>query len=140
MSEASNLQRAFWTFLGYTLAGPFFAALALATISILAPVLGLGGLLPNDLPGVGETATVTFIWSVLPAALAAVIVIPMVLNRGQFGWIEAAAAGVVAFAAVVAFSNMPHREYLPALGFLAGLVSLGVRSALISGNILKSSS
>ena len=134
--EPSNLQRAFWTALGYLLVGPFLAGLGLAVVLILAQLFKLQGLLPDSLPNVGITAVTTFVWSVLPAALTAVILVPLVLRRGTFGWIEAAAAGVVAFAAVVAFSNMPHREYLPALAFLAGLVSLGVRQALRTGNII----
>ena len=134
--EPSNLQRAFWTALGYLLVGPFLAGLGLAIVMVFAPLLRLEALLPSGLPNVGVSAMVAFVWSVFPAALTAAMVIPFVLRYGTFGWIVAAVAGVIAFAVVSAFSNMPHREYLPVLAFFAGIVSLGVRQALIAGNIL----
>ncbi len=134
--EPTNLQRAFWTALGYLLVGPFFAGLGFAVVMLFAQLFQLQDLLPAQLPNVGVAAVTTFVWSVLPAAVAAAIVIPFVLRQGTFGWIVAAIAGVVAFAIVVAFSNMPHREYLPVLAFFAGLVSLGVRQALVAGNVL----
>lgn len=135
--EASNGQRAFWTFLFYTLCGPFFAALTYAIVVLLAPPLKLGALLPDGLPPLGETVAGVFVWSALPSALAAFGLIPMVLRRGRFGWIEAATAGVIAFAAAAALAPFDARGALPALAFMAGLVSLAVRHVLLSANILR---
>lgn len=133
----SNGQRAFWTFLFYTLCGPFFAALTYAGIVILAPPLKLGALLPAGLPPLGPAVASVFVWSALPAALAAIAVIPMVLRRGTFGWVVAAAAGVIAFAAATVIAPLEHRDALPAMAFLAGLVSLGVRAVLLAAGILR---
>lgn len=135
--EVGNGQRAFWTFLFYTLCGPFFAALAYAAFAILAPPLQLGALLPPGTPPLGEAVAAIFVWSALPAALTALAVIPIVVRRGTYGWVIAAAAGVIAFAAAVAIAPFDHRDALPALAFAAGLISLAVRSVLLTAGIIK---
>lgn len=137
MDNASNLQRAFWTFLGYMLIGPFFGGLAVAIALGLAPLLGLTGLLPADLPPAGVATVSVFVWSVVPAAIAAIIAVPFVWRRGRLGWIEAAVAGVVGFAVAGLVLEMPYRELFAQLAFLAGLISLAVRYALIAGNIIE---
>lgn len=134
---ASNGQRALWTFLFYALCGPFFAALAYALVVVLAPPLKLEALLPTSLPPLGEAVAGVFVWSAIPAALAALGLVPMVLRRGTFGWIEAAAAGVIAFAAANAVAPFEHNGALPALAFLAGLTSLAVRFALLAMGIIR---
>lgn len=136
--EAGNGQRAFWTFLFFTLCGPFFAALAYAAVVILAPPLKLGALLPAGLPSLGEAVAGVFVWSALPAALTALGLVPMVLRRGTFGWVEAAAAGVIAFAAATVIAPFQHDVTLAVLAFCAGLVSLAVRTVLLAVNILRS--
>lgn len=135
----SNGQRAFFTFLFYTLCGPFFAALAYAAAIVLAPPLRLGALLPAGLPPLGPAVTSVFVWSALPAALAAVMLVPMVLRRGTFGWIEAAAVGVIAFAAAAVLAPFQNFGALTVLAFVAGLVSLAVRQTLLIANILRGS-
>ena len=135
-AAVGNGQRAFWVFLGFTLVGPFFAALLYAVVALLAPFLKLSALLPPGLPPLGQAAMAIFVWAAVPSAWAAVGLIPMVFRRGGFGPIIAAAAGVIAFAAGNALAPIAYQDYLPALAFAAGLVSLGVRSALLAGNII----
>lgn len=77
-----------------------------------------------------------FIWAAIPSALAAVIVIPRVLRLGRFGWIEAAAGGVVGFAAVAVTTGAVSRELLPWLSFAAGLVSILVQQAMEAGGVI----
>jgi hypothetical protein len=137
--DIGNGQRAFWTFLFYTLCGPFFAALAYAAIAILAPPLKLGALLPASLPPLGEAVLSVFVWGALPAALAAIGLAPMVLRRGTFGWVVAAAAGVIAFAAATTIAPFESHDALPAMAFLAGLVSMAVRAVLLAAGILRAS-
>jgi hypothetical protein len=136
--EPSNLARAMWVFLGYMLVGPFFSGLAVAIALIVAPVIGMGGWLPDPLPPVGSAAVTAFVWAALPSALAAIIVIPQVLRLGRFGWIEAAAGGVVGFAAVAVFTGVPGRELLPGLAFIAGLVSICVQRTMEAGGVIRS--
>lgn len=137
-SEIGNGQRAFWTFLFFTLCGPFFAALAYAAAVILAPPLKLGALLPVGSPPLGEAVAGVFVWSALPAALAALGVMPMVFRRGTFGWVMAAAAGVIAFAAATAIAPIEHEVTLAVLAFFAGLIALAVRYVLLAAGILRS--
>jgi len=136
MGRAGNLQRAFWTFLAYTLIAPFLAGLGVAAAMVLSPLVGLDVWLPKELPNVGITAMATYVWSALPAALAGLAMFILVWRTGTFGVLAAAVAGIGALAIAFAFSNMPHREFLMVLAFFAGLVSLGVRQALIAGGII----
>ncbi len=138
LGEIGNGQRAFWTFLFFTLCGPFFAALAYAAAVILAPPLKLGALLPVGSPPLGEAVAGVFVWSALPAALAALGVMPMVFRRGTFGWVVAAAAGVIAFAAATAIAPIQHEVTLAVLAFFAGLIALAVRYVLLAAGILRS--
>lgn len=135
--DVGNGQRALWTFLFYTLLGPFLAAVLYALATVLAGPLKLAALLPEGLPPLGEGVASVFVWSALPAALAALGLVPMVLRRGRFGWIEAAAAGVLAFAAANVVAPFQSQGALPFLAFVAGLVSLGVRHVLRAANILR---
>lgn len=137
MDNAGNLQRAFWTFLGYMLVAPFFGALAIALILGAAPLLGVGGLLPEGLPPVGAAVVTVFVWSVMPSAIIAVIAALLVLKSGRLSWIAAAVAGVAGFALVAFATGMPFRELFAQLAFLAGLVSLAVRQALVAGKIIE---
>ena len=111
-AAVGNGQRAFWVFLGFTLVGPFFAALLYAVVALLAPFLKLSALLPLGLPPLGQAAMAIFVWAAVPSALAAVGLIPMVFRRGGFGPIIAAAAGVIAFAAGNALAPIAYlREW-----------------------------
>jgi hypothetical protein len=132
----STAQRALWTFLGYTLLGPFLAALAVAAAMILAPVLRLAPLLPEGLPPVGAAALATFVWSAIPAALTALALLPTVIRRGSASALMSAAAGIVAFAAANALFPIAQPTILTGLALLAGLVALAVRSVLSGTGIL----
>lgn len=136
MNAISNLQRALWTFLMLTLVGPFFGALAVAAALILAPVLKLEGLLPAGLPPVGPAAVTVFLWSAIPATLAALALVPMVLRRGTFGWIEAAAVGVIAVAAASVLFPIAYPDARAVLMALAGVVAMGLRQVLKQAGII----
>ena len=137
MSDSvGNGQRTLWMFLFYTLVGPFFGALAVAVGMIVAPLLGLSATLPAGLPPLGVAVILAYVWCAVPSALAAVGLAPLVLRRGRFGMVEAAAAGVVAFAAAAQLFPIPHEGSLTWLAFLAGLVSVALRTVLNRGGIL----
>ncbi len=132
----SNTQRGFWVFLGYTLVGPFFAGLAVVAIIVLAPLLKLTPLLPQDLPAVGEAGLRTFIWAAPPSAMTALALLPLVFRDGTFAVLWAAAAGIVSFAIAGVLFPIGLPEHLTALAFLAAFVAIAVRAALIAGGIL----
>ncbi|MCH9806575.1 MAG: hypothetical protein K0U74_02480 [Alphaproteobacteria bacterium] len=133
----SNISRAMWVFLGYMLVGPFFAGLAVAVSLLVAPLIGMERWLPDPIPPVGPGAISAYVWAAIPAALAALMVIPLVLRIGRFGWIHAAAAGVAGFGLVAVVTGSPERDLLPVLAFIAGLVSIGVQQAMESGGVIE---
>lgn len=134
--NVSNGMRALWTFLFYTLVGPFLAALLVVVALLLAPPFGLGALIPTDAPAAGDAAIATFVWSAIPAAIAALALVPLVFFRGSFGWLEAAAAGVLGFCVALFIAPSAAGNAIPFFAFVAGLVSVGVRQVLLTGNIL----
>lgn len=136
-SGPSGWSRAMWVFLGYMLVGPFFAGLAVAGALIIGPLVGMEAWLPDPIPVPGPTAISAYVWAAVPSALAAIVVLPRVIKHGRFGWIEAAAAGVVAYAATSVMTGVPARELLPGLSFVAGLVSVLVQKAMEAGGIIK---
>ncbi|MEO1204996.1 MAG: hypothetical protein AAFV45_01565 [Pseudomonadota bacterium] len=137
MDEISNWSRALWTGLGLMLVGPFLAGLGIMTAVGLAPILQLEPLMPVGLPNAGIAAVFAFVWAAIPCAIAALVLVPIVVRNGTMGALWAAAAGVLGFFIAAIFTEMPFREQLPALAFLAALVALGVRYSLLAGGILK---
>jgi hypothetical protein len=134
-NKLSNTVRALWMVLITSLAAPFFAGLVFVALQLISPATGF--LLPPH-PGeaLGDVAVDAFVWSALPATVAALGLTPFVLQHGTYGWLEAAVAGVVAFAAGAIIFPFAAGSALPFLAFLAGLVAIGMRSLLIMGGIL----
>ncbi|HEX5600264.1 MAG TPA: hypothetical protein VFX46_06500 [Hyphomicrobiaceae bacterium] len=125
----SNAQRALWTFLFYTLVGPFIGSLLL---SVAIPLALVAGFLPDlaDLESGGRisftgwAALYAYVWGAPTAALAALGLLPFVFRGGTFSWIAAAVAGVIAFGVTTIFAPLPVPGTAPYLAFLAGVVSL----------------
>jgi hypothetical protein len=132
----TNAQRALWTFLIYALAGPFFAALALVIVVVLASAFGLSGLLPVEVSSIGEAGLATFVWSTVPAVVAASILAVVVWRTGGLTWIVAAAVAIIAFAASAVLLPIGLENARPYLAFLAGLASIAVRQVLIQADII----
>ncbi|MEO1282199.1 MAG: hypothetical protein AAFV69_10735 [Pseudomonadota bacterium] len=137
MDEISNWSRALWTGLGLMLVGPFLAGVGVLAAVGLAPVFQLEPLLPDGLPNAGIAAIFAFVWAAVPCAIAALVLVPIVVRNGTMGALWAAAAGVLGFFVATIFTEMPYREQMPVLAFLAAIVALGVRYALLAGGILK---
>lgn len=142
MDEVGNGQRALWTFLFYTLVGPFIGAVMIALLGLLAGLagffpetaaLGLGGFLSAT----AWTAMFAYVWAAPAAALAALGLMPFVLRNGAFGWIAAAIAGVVAFGIVAILFALPDAKPIPYLAFLAGIISILCRWILMRVGALR---
>lgn len=139
--DMTNAQRALWSFLFYTLVGPFTGALLVVA---LQPPAALAGLLPRvaelDPAGLasfmGWTAMFTYVWAAPAAALAALGLLPLVFRSGTFGWIAAAVAGVLAFAVAAVVFTLPASGLMPYLAFLSGLVSVICRTVLVRIGVL----
>src|SRR5690606_2131045 len=125
VDQMTNAQRALWSFLFYTLVGPFIGALLVAA---LQPPAAMAGLLPHvaELDAaalvsfMGWSAMFTYVWAAPAAALAVLSLLPLVFRSGTFGWIAAAVAGVLAFALTSVLFALPASGLMPYLAFLAG--------------------
>ncbi|HEX9881956.1 MAG TPA: hypothetical protein VGA65_05560 [Hyphomicrobium sp.] len=127
----ANAQRALWTFLIYALVAPFFGALAVAAVLVLASAFGLADLLPDDVAPTGAAAIATFVWAIVPAVLTALALAAMVWNKGSFSWIVAAAVAVIAFSVAAVLVPIGLEDARPYLAFLAGVVAIAVRAVLV---------
>jgi hypothetical protein len=136
MDGIANSQRAVWMVLITSLAAPFFASLVDVALTLASPLFDYA-LPPRESRSIGEVAMGAFAWGAMPSTVAALGLLPYVLQTGTYGWLQAAIAGVLAFfagALIVPFGAGPA---MPFLAFLSGLVSVGMRVMLIQGRILK---
>ena len=125
-------QRALWTFLFYTLVGPFLAAVAMLIGSV---GLSVAGLLPDaaSAPGLAVQA---FVLGVFIAGIAGAGLAALTSLRGSFRWLEAAIAGVLGFMAVALGSGAVASSHLTVLAFLSACVALACRALLVRIRIL----
>jgi hypothetical protein len=135
MKDASNAQRALWMVLITSLAAPLFASLVIVAVSLAGPVANYV-LPPRGALSLGDVAMSTFAWAALPATVAALGLVPFVLQRGSYSWLQAAVAGVLGFAAGAIIFPLASGGVPSVLAFLAGLLAVGMRAMLVSGGIL----
>jgi hypothetical protein len=133
--DIDNRQRALWTVLLIALIAPFFAAVIGIVLALLVPALGVPApyFAGTAAPLVGPQA---FLWAAMPALVAAVALLPFVLQSGTFPWLYAAVAGVVGFGAGAIITPFEAGALRPLLAGIAGLILVAVRSLLISRRIL----
>ncbi len=136
MTDVTNAQRALWMVLITSLAAPFFASLIDVALTLASPLFDFV-LPPRAGKALGEVAVGAYAWGALPSTVGALGLVPYVLQSGTYGWLHAAVAGVIAFAAAHIVWPIPAGAAIPFLAFLAGLVAIGMRAMLISGGILK---
>jgi hypothetical protein len=136
MKDVSNGQRALWMALITSLAAPFLASLIVVAISLAVPLADYI-LPPRGDTSLGEVAINAFAWSALPATVAALGLVPFVLQHGSYTWLQAAVAGVLGFAAGAIIFPLPDGGSPPVLAFLAGLLAIGMRAILVGGGILR---
>jgi hypothetical protein len=135
-NKISNNVRALWMVLITSLAAPFFAGLIVIALQLLSPATDF--LLPSRSgEAIGEVGVDAFVWSALPATVAALGLSPFVLQHGTYTWLQAAVAGVIAFMAGAIIFPFPASAAMPFLAFLSGLVAIGMRALLITGGILR---
>ncbi len=118
-----------------SLAAPFFAGLIFIGLQLLSSATDFL-LPPRGTEAIGEVAVDAFVWSALPATVAALGLTPFVLQHGTYTWLQASVAGVIAFMAGAIIFPFPAGNALPILAFVAGLVAIGMRALLIVGGIL----
>jgi hypothetical protein len=134
----SKYQRAFWTFLFFTLIGPFLGAIVAA---IGAPFLmwaNMGPFMAGDhppfdwsnvpasstlIPLLGQIAIMSYVWCAIPAAVTALTIVPHILRKGTAGWLESAVGSAVCLAAWVVVTGLQHNGILVYLCFAAAIVA-----------------
>lgn len=131
----SNTYRALWMVLITSLAAPFVVAVIEVAMTLASPLLDFA-LPPRNGAALGEVALRAFSWGAMPATIAALGLVPFVLERGTYGWLHAAVAGVLAFMAAVIIAPINAGPAMPFLAFLAGLVAIGMRAFFIRVGIL----
>jgi hypothetical protein len=136
-NKISNNVRALWMVLITSLAAPFFAGLIFVALQFMRPASDFF-LPPRPGEAIGEVGVDAFVWSALPATVAALGLTPFVLQQGTYSWLQAAVAGVIGFMAGAIIFPFPASAAMPFLAFLAGLVAIGMRALLIAGGILRS--
>lgn len=150
-SAPSNSQRALWTFLLFTLAGPFIAALGAALytpIAIWANIAPFtaGDHTPFDVTNLPDTAGVTqlmagaairtFVWAPIAAAIAALVSVVVLFVRGDVGWALAGVGGVAGFFLAFVVAPFDAGSLLPVFAFAAGLVAAVLNLFLVRIGVL----
>lgn len=135
--EFSNRQRAVWSVLIPLLVTPVLGAVAGVVIALAGQAAGMSLPIFEGMP-IGVVAVQTFIWAILPTAVAALGLVPYVIQGGTYSWLHAAVAGVIGFAGAVFIEPFNASGLLPVLAFVAGLVFIATRQILVAIGILNS--
>lgn len=136
MNDISNAHRALWMVLITSLSVPFFAALAMAAVTLAASLVGAE--LPAFFQGTtGDIALSSFVWASFPATIAAFALVPFVLQEGTYGWLHAAVAGVAACGAAAIIFPIDSPGMMPVIAFAGGLFGIVIRLLLINVGVLK---
>ena len=147
----SSGQRGFWTFLFFTLVGPFFATIGVVIalpilISVQAGpfagdsygILGTREVTPPQLVSfVAMTAVRAYVWSAIPAAITGLIY-AIVVARGMYsGWGVVGSIGVFGFMLGAIAMPIAHGGLLAFIAVFAGFVAIGCRAVAVRAGVLK---
>ncbi len=146
-----NKQRALWTFLLFTLVGPFIAAVLAALYAPVAIWANLapftaGDHAPFDISNLPDSAGIaqvmagaalqTFVWAPIAAAIAAVGLVALLFTRGEVSWALAGVAGVVGFFVGYIYKPFDTGSLLPLFALAAGIVAALLSRFLVRVNVL----
>lgn len=147
----SSMQRGFWTFLFFTLIGPFLAAIGVAIalpilISMQAGpfagpnygILATNDVTPSNLATfTAITAVRAYVWSAIPAAVTG-LVYAVVVARGMYsGWGVVGSIGVFGFMVAAIAMPFPHGGMLAFIAVFAGFVAIGCRAVAVRAGVLR---
>lgn len=126
----SNRERAFWAFLMVTLVAPFITAVVIFASSVVSGWIGRGpaSLLALDQAGqlawAAQKAVETYVWSALPAGIAAAILATIVFVRGSAHWLVGATLGSVITSIMAFAAGGMMQQHLTPMAFIGALVGL----------------
>lgn len=147
----SSTQRGFWTFLFFTLVGPFFAAVG---VMLAVPVLvwqqmgpfsganyGVLGAADLSVPQVLSFAAITairsYVWSAIPAAITGLLVGIVVAREWYSGWGVVGSLGVFGFMLAVIGMPIEHGGLLAYIAVFAGFVAIACRAVGVKAGLLR---
>ncbi len=140
--EASNGQRALWSFLLITLVAPFMAAVVILLASVISGYMGRGpaSLLALDRAGqlawAAEKAVQTYVWSALPAGIAGLGFAGWIYVNGTAPWLLAATLGGVVVSVMAALAGGMLAQHLSMMAFIAAVVGIAMWSLLRRAGII----
>jgi hypothetical protein len=143
MHEVSNGQRALWTFLITTLAAPFFGALIVMLLSVVAGGLGKGPESLRALDSAGqlawaaEKAVATFVWSAVPAGMGGAALAALAYFRGTLHWLEAAVVGAVVVSLGAFLTGGMVQQHLAPIAFIGATVAIAMWAVLTRAGIVR---
>jgi len=143
----SHIQSGLWTFLFFTLIGPFLAALAAVfalCVLVFWQIAPFAGAEWNFMHSVNETAFTemvlfavrTYIWSAIPAFLAGLIFAAMVARGWPVGWAVSGIAGVVGFMISAILMPFEHGGLLTYIALGAGMIAVACWALLVKIRVL----
>lgn len=150
-NDISRGQRALWSFLLVTLVAPLMAAILAA---LYTPVAIWANIAPFaagdhgtfDLANLPDAAGImqlmagaalrAFVWAPIAATVAAIIIVALLLLRGEVGWAFAGAAGVAGFFVGYVIAPFEADALLPLFALAAGLVTALLSIMLVRFGIL----
>ena len=142
VTTVSHGQRALWTFLMFTLVGPFVAALLVFLLTVGAGLMQAG---PTSLKGLpfpelaakaAGWSISSFVWSAVPAALAGAALAAWVSLKGGFPWLAAAVAGGIAASVAAFITGGTAQQHISFITVLAALSALACWAALRRARII----
>ena len=140
--QATNGQRALWTFLFSTLVGPAIAAALLAAIYLVAGTLGYGPpslkvLRPGELfPYTAVKALDAYVWSAIPAALTGAALAALVYWQGNFPWLAGVAVAAISATAMAVLSSGQAMGHVTFIALIAAVTAVLGRFALVAAKVV----
>jgi hypothetical protein len=140
--EASNGQKALWSFLLITLVAPVLAAVVILLASVISGYVGRGpaSLLALDRAGqlawAAEKAVQTYVWSALPAGIAGLGFAAWIYAKGNAPWLLAATLGAVVTSVMAALAGGMFAQHLSMMAFIAAVVGIAMWALLRRAGII----
>ncbi len=141
--RVSTTLPAIYTFVFGTLVGPAIAAAILGVIYLVSGSLGMG---PPSIKALkaGELLPYTavrvldgYIWSAIPAALAALVVSVLVYRTGNFHWLYGAVAAAVSATLMAVVTGGQASVHTTFIAVIAATTAVLGRMVLVAAKVLE---
>lgn len=145
VSGPKPAERALWSFLITTLAGPFIAAIIIFLSSVVAALIGRGPptLLALDnkaaqLAWAADKALNAYVWSALPAGLCGLVLAALVYSRGTAHWLVGASLGAIVASVFAVLAGGMFQQHLTPIALIAAISGVAIIALLKKARIFAS--